>query len=676
MNKKKTRSYGWLRFAVAAFTFLLYINTTGYEYTMDDDIFFLKHSSVRKGLSGIGEIWSHGSMEKFDNTQGVQAYRPVLLVVFAVEKEIFGFNPVVSHLVNVLLYVLIAITLLRVLQALFRDLHPYVAALITLCFIAHPLHTEVVASVKSRDELLAGLFGLLTWFRILRYQESRQSKDLLVGTAYFALASFSKESAIAWIAIFPLSLMMFRQTSLLPALRTTLPFVAVSAIYLTVRLLLIGTATNYFGIPVLTNILTATNTVGELWATKLEILWVYLRLLVLPWPLSWDYSFNQIPVLDFSSLIPWLSLIAHAVLMIVAIAGFRRFAVFSFAIFFFLIMMSPVNNFFIENTTTLGERLMFIPSLGFCIAIIFSFARFFKTKLSAVVVAPDQKFMYAGLTLVVLFSGMTIVRSADWKNNLTLFQSGVDVCPNSSRTQYSLASECFTQMNKTSDPAKRQELAQKARVHFEKSIEILPGNFQALYNYGLYNAAIGDTARSIACYEKVIQLDSTYFTAMNNLGVIYGARLDFGNAFRCYRMAYALNPSSITAGNIANLYFNQGIYYGLKNMTDSSMACYRNSVAYDSKNVMAYNNMAVIFANRTEYDSCLFYLKKAYAADNANLMILENIGAVSYLNKQYDQAIEFAGKALAINPQLPKSRTTMVNAYSAKGDRITAAKYK
>ena len=158
MNKKTVATYGWLRYAVAAFAFLLYVNSISYEYTMDDDIFFLKHTSVRKGFSGMGEIWSYGSMEKFDNTQGVQAYRPILLVVFAVEKELFGFNPAVSHFINVALYVLIALALYRVLRLLLRDVHPYIIALVTVCFIAHPLHTEVVASVKSRDELLAGLF--------------------------------------------------------------------------------------------------------------------------------------------------------------------------------------------------------------------------------------------------------------------------------------------------------------------------------------------------------------------------------------------------------------------------------------------------------------------------------------------------------------------------------------
>ena len=106
------------------------------------------------------------------------------------------------------------------------------------------------------------------------------------------------------------------------------------------------------------------------------------------------------------------------------------------------------------------------------------------------------------------------------------------------------------------------------------------------------------------------------------------------------------------------------------------MISYRNSVSYDPKNVMSYNNLAVIFANRAEYDSCLYYLKQGYTFDTANLMILENIAAISYLNKQYDQAIDFAGKALALNPQLPKSRTTMVNAYTAKGDKAAADKYR
>ena len=676
MNKKTVPTYSWLYYALAAFAFLLYVNSIGYEYTMDDDIFFLKHTSVRKGFSGMGEIWSHGSMEKFDNTQGVQAYRPILLVVFAVEKELFGFNSAVSHFINVALYVLIALALFRVLRLLLRDVHPYVIALVTACFIAHPLHTEVVASVKSRDELLAGLFGLLAWLRLLAYYDSRKRNDLVFGILYFFIASFSKESSIAWIAVFPLSLIMFRQASIRTALLTSIPFATVSALYMAVRLSLVGTETDYFGIPVLANILTGTQTTSELLATKLELLWVYFRLLVVPWPLSWDYSFNQIPVVDFTSPLPWLALVTHAALLIFVFFRFRREPVFSFAILFFLVMMSPVNNFFINNTTTLGERLMFVPSLGICIALVFLFRKFLDSTSEKFSSIPGRKFINGSLLLIALFSGLTLVRSADWKNNMTLFQSGVDVCPNSSRTQYSLASECFTQMNKANNPTLRQEMAKKAGEHFQKSLEIMPENFQALYNYGLYNSAIGDTAKAIECYERVILLDSTYFTAMNNLGVIYGARLDFKNAFRCYRMAYALNPSSITAGNLANLYFNQGIYFGLNNLPDSSMVSYRNSVAYDPKYIMAYNNMAVIFANRMQYDSCIYYLKKGYEVDNANLMILENIGAMSYLNKQYDQAIDFAGKALSLNPQLPKSRNTLVNAYTAKGDKAAADKYR
>jgi tetratricopeptide (TPR) repeat protein len=381
-------------------------------------------------------------------------------------------------------------------------------------------------------------------------------------------------------------------------------------------------------------------------------------------------------VVDFSSPLPWLALLIHAALLFFAFFRFRQQPIFSFAILFFLVMMSPVNNFFINNTTTLGERLMFVPSLGICIALVFLCRKFLDSKSANLSAIPGRKFINGSLLVIALFSGLTLVRSADWKNNMTLFQSGVDVCPNSSRTQYSLASECFKQMNKANNPTLRQEMAKKAGEHFQKSLEIMPENFQALYNYGLYNSAIGDTAKAIECYERVIQLDSTYFTAMNNLGVIYGARLDFKNAFRCYRMAYALNPSSITAGNLANLYFNQGIYFSLNNLTDSSMSSYRNSIAYDPKYIMAYNNMAVIFANRMQYDSCIYYLKKGYAFDTANLMILENIGAMSYLNKQYDQAIEFASKALALNPQLPKSRNTLVNSYTAKGDKAAADKYR
>ena len=128
------------------------------------------------------------------------------------------------------------LSLFNLLIRLLKNIPPVLIGAIVLLFTVHPLHTEVVASVKSRDELLAGLFLLLSWFYFLKYLDESKRGALHRSLALFALASFTKESAIAFVAILPLSAVMFRNSNIKDAIKNVLPFAAVSIFYLTIQI--------------------------------------------------------------------------------------------------------------------------------------------------------------------------------------------------------------------------------------------------------------------------------------------------------------------------------------------------------------------------------------------------------------------------------------------------------
>jgi len=670
-------SYKRWNYLLAGIALLLYVNTVSFEYTMDDDIFFLKHRSVQQGLSGTWEIFSHGSMEKFDNTKGVQTYRPAYLLVFALEKQLFGEVPAVSHLINVLLYALLSFLLFSLLRVLLRDHDPLIPALVTLLFIAHPLHTEVVASVKSRDEILAAIFCLLAWRSYLQYIDRGGKTDLLKAAGWFLVASFSKESTVAFLAVYPLSAVMFRGRKVKQALMDAFPFVLISAGYVAVRVGIEGTVNEYSGLPVLANVLTAATDLSQLFATKLEILWYNLKMVFVPWPLAWDYSYNQIPLVGFDSLLPWISLAAYGATLFIGIRYFRSRPLLSFGCWFFLLTSSPTNNFFINNTTTFGERLLFTPSLGACMILVTGAALAAKTGLDRLTRDAARSLLRPVAVMAAVFSLLTIVRGADWKDNLSLFRTGVEVNPESSRTQYSLASELFRLAQKLPEGVQRTDYLNRSGDCFRKSIAILPENFQARYNYALYSSYVGDTATAVLEYRRILELKSDYLEAMNNLGVIYAARHDFPNAYLYYKMAYDLNPEApVAKSNLAGMLFNEGMDFSLRGFPDAAIASYLHSLQYDSAMVMSYNNIASVYASRSEYGNCLTYLKKAFAVDPANTMVLENIAAVSFLNKEYRQGVAFAEEALSLNARSVKSLNTMVNCYAALGKNDSAAIYR
>jgi hypothetical protein len=145
---------------IIGFTFLLFGSTIGNSYNLDDELVTKNHRLTSKGISAIPEIFNSPYYQ--DDMGYSYEYRPVVLASFAIEHSLFGESPKVSHFINVLLYSLTCIMLFILLSNLFPNLNIIFPLTVVLLFVAHPLHTEVVASIKNRDEILALLFLCLS----------------------------------------------------------------------------------------------------------------------------------------------------------------------------------------------------------------------------------------------------------------------------------------------------------------------------------------------------------------------------------------------------------------------------------------------------------------------------------------------------------------------------------
>ena len=144
---------------IFVFAFLLYGNTLTHDYTLDDLIVIKDNSFTKKGFSGIKEIFSYDSFTGFFGTEKKLVaggrYRPLSIATFAVEYAVMGgLNPFLSHLINVLLYALTGSIILILLNRLFKSptgkpWYLSLAFIATVLFMAHPIHTEVVANIKG-----------------------------------------------------------------------------------------------------------------------------------------------------------------------------------------------------------------------------------------------------------------------------------------------------------------------------------------------------------------------------------------------------------------------------------------------------------------------------------------------------------------------------------------------
>ena len=140
----------WMMIACACLALALYANTLQHGWALDDYPTIYGNRLTMSGLRGIPTMLHTGYWYGLDGMND-WLYRPLSLVMFAVEWQVSRGSPAMGHYVNVALYALTACALYRFLRELFDTYHVAVPLAITVLWIAHPLHTEVVANIKNRE---------------------------------------------------------------------------------------------------------------------------------------------------------------------------------------------------------------------------------------------------------------------------------------------------------------------------------------------------------------------------------------------------------------------------------------------------------------------------------------------------------------------------------------------
>ena len=231
----KNHTWIWI-LSVSLFGSLLYLQSIGFEYTLDDELYAKRNRVTSAGLENWTELFRYGSMNFIDfGATNTGIYRPFSLLTFAVENELVGdFNPKVSHSINVLLYFAVLVILGFLLEGLSkkRNLPAWFSPLVLLLFAIHPLHVEVVASAKSRDTLLSSFFAfgaILIWFK--NHSKLKPLTWALVGILFF-FSLLSKEESLTLMALVGLLSYFFLGKKPAEAALSVVPFFVPSVLYL------------------------------------------------------------------------------------------------------------------------------------------------------------------------------------------------------------------------------------------------------------------------------------------------------------------------------------------------------------------------------------------------------------------------------------------------------------
>ncbi|MDZ7877408.1 MAG: hypothetical protein U5L45_07055 [Saprospiraceae bacterium] len=483
---------------VGVLSVALYASSLSYGYVLDDTMVIEKNQFVQKGFSGIGDILRFESFRGYFGEQKQllegDRYRPFSLLTFAAEVGLFGKNNTFTgHFINLLLYALTALLLYRVLLFMFpNDLNnskfqisnfkfgvwnlefgiPFLA---TVFFIVHPLHVEVVANIKGRDEILALLGELSSVCFTFKYINNPNLKYLIGSFISILIAMLSKESAITFLAIVPLTAHFFTKATIGEKIKITVPVIAATVIYLMMRVNAIGYLLDSKVVMDLMNNPFYGMTTSDRLATISYTLLLYLKLHIFPHPLTHDYYPFQIPKLTWADWRAVLGLALHIGLVAVILRGWKNKTIWAYTSAFYLIALSIVSNVVVSVGTFMNERFVYHASIAFCIAMAYLLTRQFVPKVAAI---------SAATLLIIGFSGRTLMRVPDWKSGATLNASAIVNSPNSARANcfygVSIWEEKYMKLPKDATNEQKNVLLNEMRPYFDKSLQILPNYGSAL----------------------------------------------------------------------------------------------------------------------------------------------------------------------------------------------------
>jgi len=642
--------------------FLLYGNTLTHQYTQDDAIVITQNMFTTQGLAGIPGILSKDTFFGFFKVEGKDKlvsggrYRPLSLITFTLEWQLFKKkkkdatgqvildakgqptyegNPMVGHFMNIVFFGLTGWVLYLCLLYLFQQSgstdRAYVIALVTaLVFIAHPIHTEAVANIKGRDEIFTLLGSLAALYFSVRGILEKKPLYYVSSAVIFFLALLSKENAITFLAILPLTLFYFTKVDIPKYIQPILPLLGATILFLALRGAILGWSLGEPPMELMNNPYVKVEgskyvpfTSGERLATVTFTLGKYVQLLFFPHPLTHDYYPRAVEIMTFTDWQVLLSVLLYLGLLGYAIWGLSKKEPLSYAVWFYLVTLSIVSNVVFPVGTNMAERLLFMPSVGFCLVIgILAWrlsskeGNFLPQKLTP---------LLAGLGIyLLLLGGKTISRNFAWKDNFTLFKTDITTSNRSAKLLNALGAELGVQSVKVNDEAKRQEMYNEAEGYLQKAIEIHPNYENAYLQLGNINYYKGAYDQAVSYYQQVLRLDPDDPDGQNNMGLAYreGAKQfgEQGNVSKA--LEYLKRAQSLLGEN-----------------------------DYETLRLLGVAN-----GTQQNFGEAIRYFEAALKIEPNDANLLWNLGNTYYQNGQEQKGQEYLQRARELNPNLGQQR--------------------
>ncbi|GCB71148.1 hypothetical protein scyTo_0001476, partial [Scyliorhinus torazame] len=620
-------------------------------------------------------LWEHDfwGSNLISNTSH-KSYRPFTVLTFRLNYLIAGgLHPVGFHVVNIVLHSVISVMTLDVFSVLLgglehdekgrqRNRAPKASFLAALLFAVHPIHTESVAGIVGRADLLCALFFLLSFisycnaFRKYDAEGEFSFHWIFASLLLCAVAMLCKEQGITVLgvnAVFDALVICkmdilqlgadllrkdTRSETSLPWKRgffTRILLVASGGVALLYgRWRIMGT-----GPPAFTEVDNPASFADSALVRAINYNYYYSLntwLLVYPWWLCFDWSMGCLPLIKsigdiriFAPLVLWFFLIGIICQALCSTNTDER-RILASGVTLVIIPFLPASNVFFRVGFVIAERVIYLSSAGYCMLLSYGICtlsrqgRRFKSITSIAVTG-----------LVILNILQCVRRSHHWRTEEDLFTSALSVCPFNAKVHYNVGKNLADRGKETS-----------AIQYYREAVRLNPKYVHAMNNLGNIFKERKELHEAEKLLSRAVAIQPDFAAAWMNLGIVQNSLRKFDEAERSYWTAIKYRKK------YPDCYYNLGRLYADLHRTVDALNAWRNATLLKPSHSLAWNNLIILLDNTGN-------LAQAEAVGKEALKLLPNDHTImfSFANvlgklKKYKESENLFLKALHINPTI------------------------
>uniref|UniRef100_A0A1A8JAR8 dolichyl-phosphate-mannose--protein mannosyltransferase n=2 Tax=Nothobranchius kuhntae TaxID=321403 RepID=A0A1A8JAR8_NOTKU len=658
--------------AVALVALLCFLNSYDGEFVFDDSEAIVNNKDLRPATP-LGSIWSNDFWgSNLSSNSSHKSYRPLTVLTFRLNYLLAGgLHPIGFHVLNITLHAVISVLMIDVFAILIGGLDcdekgrtfnraPKTSLLAAIFFAAHPVHTESVAGIVGRADLLCALFFQLSFLTYCRAfnkgcdrDDSFSVKWVVVSLVLCAAAMLCKEQGITVLGVnaaFDVLLicnvnvyelcqrLIFRKNldlreMLRTRLLTRLALLGLGGLLmLYARWRIMGT-----GPPAFTEVDNPASFDDNIFIRIVNYNYYYSLnawLLLCPWWLCFDWSMGCVPLImsatDWRIVLPlllWCILIGLINQALCSPDSQRRRTL-TLGLVLLLVPFLPACNIFFRVGFVVAERVLYLSSAGYCLLLAFSLGhcccRWTKQrKLLCVLV----------LALLCVYVVRCALRSHQWRSEQSLFFSALSVCPLNAKVHYNVGKNLADRGNATA-----------AVRYYREAVRLHPNYVHAMNNLGNILKEKNELTEAEQLLSKAVSIQPDFAAAWMNLGIVQNSLGKFEEAEQSYWNAIRFRRK------YPDCYYNLGRLYADQNRHVDALNAWRNATVLKPNHSLAWNNMVILLDNTGNLGQAELIGREALKLLPNDHTIMFSLANVLGKLQKYKESEGFFLHALRISP--------------------------